>query len=155
MELSPPGKNGNERMGMTQQTFHVTGLDPQAALCGRSEHIWAAAKWPSDDDMHSGLFVRCKDCERLATPALQAALERARELELATLTAFKTGWREGAGLPTGPNEPLAAETYNAARECRELGRRVGAEAARLVREAQAAGQQPPSATLDNAPAPAP
>ena len=142
-------------MGMTQQTFHVTGLDPRATLCGRSGHIWAGAHWPDDREMRAGLFTRCKDCDRLATPSLQAALERARELELATLTAFKTGWREGAGLPTGPDKPLAAETYNAARECRELGRRVGAEAARLVGEAQAASQQPPSATLGNAPAPAP
>ncbi|MCY4120503.1 MAG: hypothetical protein OXG72_06230 [Acidobacteria bacterium] len=135
-------------MGMTQQTFHVTGLDPRAALCGRNGHIWAAAEWPSDDDMRSGMFVRCKDCDRLATPAMQSALESARDLELATLTAFKTGWREGAGLPTGPDEALTTRTYNAARECRELGRRVGTEAARLVREAQAEGQQPPSATLD-------
>jgi len=142
-------------MGITQQTFHVTGLDPRAALCGRSGHIWAAPHWPDEREMHAGLFTRCKDCDRLSTPALQAALESARNLELATLSAFRTGWREGCGVPAGPTEAAPAGTYNAVRKCRELGRRVGAEAARLLREAQAAGQQPPSATLDNASAPAP
>ena len=143
-------------MPITEQTFHVKGLDPRSALCGRNGHIWAATHWPSDDDMRSGFFTRCKDCDRLSTPALQAALESARNLELATLTAFRTGWREGCGLPAGPTEPAPTETYNAVRECRELGRRVGAEAARLVREAQADNQQPPSATLDGtAASPAP
>ena len=141
---------------MTKQTFHVTGLDPRAALCGRSGHIWAAAEWPDEREMRAGLFSRCKECDRLSTPALQAALESARNLELATLTAFRTGWREGCGLPAGPTEPAPAGTYNAVRKCRDLGRRVGAEAARLVSPAQAAGQQPPSGTLDRtAAAPAP
>ena len=136
-------------MPKTQQTFHVTGLDPRSALCGRHGHIWAAAHWPSDEDMRSGLFTRCKDCDRLATPALQAALDDARNLELAALTAFRTGWREGCGLPPGPSEPAPAGTYNAVQKCRDLGRRIGAEAARLVSEAQAAAPQPPSATLDD------
>lgn len=45
--------------------------------------------------MRGGCFVRCKDCERLFTPALQTAIARARELEHIMLAACKTGWREG------------------------------------------------------------
>lgn len=138
---------------MTNQTFHLTGLDPRSALCGRNGHIWAAPHWPDEREMRAGRFTRCKDCDRHATPALLAALESARNLELATLKAFKTGWREGCGLPTEQTGQASADTYNAVRECRDLGRRVGAEAARLVHEADAAGDDAPSATLDaNAPA---
>ena len=43
--------------------------------------IWAAPHWPGDHDMRSGRFVRCKDCDRLFTDALQTAIEKARELE--------------------------------------------------------------------------
>lgn len=123
-------------MPMTEQTFHVTRLDPRTALCGRNGHIWAAPDWPEELEMRAGLFTRCKDCDRLATPAVRSALQKARSMELATLTAFRNGWREGSGVPQQPPEPAPAETYNAARECRELGRRIGAEASRLVREAQ-------------------
>lgn len=122
---------------MTNQTFHLTGLDPRSALCGRNGHIWAAPHWPDEREMRAGRFGRCKDCDRQATPALLAALESARELERATLTAFKTGWRDGCGLPAEQTEPASADTYNAVRECRDLGRRVGAEAARRIREAEA------------------
>lgn len=132
----------------TEQTFHVTGLDPRSALCGRNGHIWAAPHWPGDDDMRSGRFVRCKDCDRLFTPALETATESARNLEHAGLAAYRTGWREGCGLPAGPDEPTRTIADSLVQQCRELGRRLGAEAARLVREAQATSQHPPSATLD-------
>lgn len=134
----------------TQQTFHVTGLGPRSALCGRSGHIWAAPNWPSGDDMRSGRFVRCRDCDRLCTPALKTAIQEARNLEHAALAAWKTGWREGCGLPAGPGEPGRTLDDGLLQECRKLGRRVGAEAARLVREARSTGGHPPSPTLDGA-----
>ena len=137
-------------MPMTRQTFHVTGLDPRSALCGRNGHIWAAPHWPDDREMRAGLFTRCKDCDRLATPALRAAIDNARNLEHAALAAYKTGWRDGCGLPAGPDEPSQTMADSLVQECRELGRRVGAKAASLVREAQATSQQPPSARLDGA-----
>ena len=140
----------------TEQTFHVTGLDPRSALCGRNGHIWAAPKWPSNDDMRSGRFVPCKDCNRLATPAVRAALDNARDLEHAALKAYRTGWSEGCLQLADPEEPGASAPEDLVQECHELGRRVGAEAARLVREARSAGQQPPPATLDDtAASPAP
>ena len=141
---------------MGQQTFHVTGLDPRSALCGRSGRIWAAPHWPDDRDMRAGLFTRCKDCDRLSTPALQAAIDSARKLQHAALTAYRTGWREGCTAPADPNGAEPGATEDIERECAELGRRVGAQAARLVREARAADHDPPSARLDGATAaPAP
>ena len=141
---------------MTQQTFHVTGLDPRSALCGRSGRIWAAPHWPDDRDMRAGLFTRCKDCDRLSTPALQAAIDSALKLQHAALAAYRTGCREGCTAPADPNGAEPAATEDLERECAELGRRVGAQAARLVREARAADHDPPSARLDGATAaPAP
>ena len=143
-------------MPMTRQTFHVTGLDPRSALCGRNGHIWAAPHWPDDREMRAGLFTRCKDCDRLATPALRAAIDSARKLEHAALAAYRTGWREGCRAPADPNEPDPAATEDIERECSELGRRAGALAARLLREARSADHDPPSARLDGATtAPAP
>ena len=146
--MSPP----TNQMPMTTQTFHVTGLDPRTALCGRSGHIWAAEHWPDDREMRAGLFVRCKECDRLSTPAIETALEDARNLEHAALDAYRNGWREGCGLPPAPapGEPARTVADHLVEECRELGRRVGAEAAGLVRNARSAENQPPSATLDNA-----
>ena len=133
----------------TMQTFHVTGLDPRATLCGRNGQGWAAPHWPSDEDMRSGMFTRCKNCDQLLTPALRTALDEARDLELAAIDAYKVGWREGGGLPAGQAEPAPTVTSSLVRECREIGRRVGAEAAKLVREAQDSGH-PPSAALTSA-----
>lgn len=139
----------------TEQIFHVTGLDPRSALCGRSGHIWAAPDWPPDDDMHTGLFIRCKGCDRQLTPVLKTALEKARNLELAAINAYKAGWREDCGRPAAPGEPTRTVADGLVQECRELGRRVYAEAARAVSDAQAAGRHPPSATLDDATTAAP
>ena len=139
---------GPVKMQMSKQTFHVTGLDPRSALCGKSGHIWAAPHWPDDRDMRAGLFMRCKDCDRLSTPTLQAAIDSARNLEHAALAAYKAGWREGCKAPADPNEPDPAATEDIERECSELGRRVGALAARLPREARTADHHPPSARLD-------
>ena len=145
-------------MQMTEQTFHITGLDPGSALCGRSGRLWSDTRWPEDDDMRAGLFVRCKDCDELFTPAVGTALEKARSLERATarnlqraaVVAYRTGWREGRGEPGRPDEPNPAATEDIERECSELGRRVGAQAARLLREARSANHDPPSARLDGA-----
>lgn len=141
-------------MPMTEQVFHVTGLDPRSTLCGKSGHVWAAPHWPSDEDMRAGRFIRCKQCDRLLTPALETALDDALDLELAAIDAYKAGWREGRGLPAGQAGPAPTVTGGLVRECREIGRRVGAEAARLVREARDSGD-PPSATLAGATTPAP
>ena len=154
----------NRQMEMTEQPFHITSLDPGSALCGRSGRIWSDTRWPEDNDMRAGLFVRCKDCDKLFTPAVETALEKARSLEHATarnlehtaLAAYKAGWREGCEAPADPNEPDPAATEDIERECSELGRRVGARAARLLREARSADHDPPSARLDRATAaPAP
>ena len=133
---------------MTKQTFHITGLDPRSALCGRGGHIWAAPHWPGDDDMRSGRFVRCQDCDRVFTAALETAIKKAHDLEHAALAAYRSGWREGCDEPADTGEPDRNPTEGLVRECHELGRRVGAEAARLVREARSADGHPASARLD-------
>lgn len=143
----------NRQLQMTEQTFHIAGLDPRSALCGRTGRIWSDTRWPEGDDMRAGLFVRCKDCDELFTPAVETALEKARNLEHATacnleraaLAAYRTGWREGYGEPARPDEPDPTATEDIERECSELGRRVGAHAARLLREARSADHHPPSA----------
>ncbi len=130
---------------MTEQRFHITGLDPRSTLCGRSGDIWAAPHWPDVADMRRGRFTRCKDCDRLLTPTLRAALDDARDLERAALDAYRAGWRNGCGLPAGPGEPGRTTADELVRECRGIGLRVGARAARLVHEAQ--GADPGSPTL--------
>lgn len=137
---------------MTEQTFHITGLDPRSALCGRSGRIWAAPRWPGDDDMRSGRFVRCRDCDRMFTAALETAIKKARDLEHAALTAYRSGWREGCEqpAPAGTGQPGRTPAEGLVRECRELGQRAGAEAARLIREARSADGHPASARLDGA-----
>ncbi|MDE2905847.1 MAG: hypothetical protein OXQ28_07155 [Acidobacteriota bacterium] len=134
-------------MSMTQQTFHVTELDPRATLCGRSGHVWAAPHWPSDEDMQSGMFTRCKDCDRLLTPALEAALDDARNLELTAINAYKAGWREGCGLPADAPCHTGTIAPDLVLQCRETGRRVGATAALAIRAAQSRGA---AATSSNA-----
>jgi hypothetical protein len=67
-------------MPITEQRFHITGLDPQRnALCGVNGQFWGDTHWLDDDEMRSGRFVRCKVCDRLFTPALEAAMKRACE----------------------------------------------------------------------------
>ncbi len=135
---------------MTEQTFHITSLDPRSALCGRSGRIWAAPRWPGDDDMRSGRFVRCRDCNRMFTTALETAIKKARDLEHAALTAYRSGWREGCEQPAGTGQPDRTPAEGLVREYRELGRRAGAEAARLVRDAQCRSQCPAAAEPDGA-----
>jgi len=135
---------------MTEQTFHITGLDPRSALCGRSGRIWAAPRWPGDDDMRSGRFVRCRDCDRMFTAALETAIKKARDLEHAALTAYRSGWREGCEQLAGTGQPGRTPAEGLVRECRELGRRAGAKAARLVRDAQCRSQCPGAAEPDGA-----
>ena len=110
--LRPPRKN---RMPMTRQTFHVTGLDPRSALCGRNGHIWGAPHWPDDREMRAGLFTRCKDCDRLATPALRAAIDnapqprarRAGGLQDRLARRLRTARRPGRAHPNDSRQPGA------------------------------------------------
>ena len=134
-------------MPMTQQIFHVAGLDPRVTLCGRSGHVWAAPHWPSDEDRRTGLFTRCKDCDRLLTPALEAALDNARDLELAAINAYRAGWREGCGLPAAAPGHRSTIAPDLVLQCYETGRRVGTTASLAIRAAQSPGA---AATSSNA-----
>ena len=133
---------------MTEQTFHITGLAPRSAICERRGRTWSAPQWPGDDDMRGGCFVRCKDCERLFTPALQTAIAKGRELEHIMLAACKTGWRQGSSRSTDGNEAQLAGLEELVHECRKIGRRAGSAAARLVREAKPVTSHPGSPEPD-------
>ena len=135
---------------MTEQTFHITGLVPGSAICGRGGRIWSASQWPGDDDMRSGCFVRCKDCDRLLTPALQTAISKGRELKHAMLAACETGWREGCSQSTSENETERTAVHELLRECENLGRRAGADAKRLARDAQSGSGHPASPEPEDA-----
>lgn len=126
-------------MPATEQTFHVTGLDPRSTLCGRNGHVWAAERWPSDEDMRSGMFTRCKGCDRLLTRALKAALDNARDLELAAINAYRAGWREGCGLPADAPGHRGTIAPDLVLQCHETGRRVGTTASLAIRAAQSGG----------------
>ena len=76
---------------MTEQTFHITGLDPQAAVCGKTGRIWSGPDWLDDDDMQSARFVRCRNCDRIFTPALARAIRKARDLEVTARAAYTPG----------------------------------------------------------------
>ena len=135
---------------MTEQTFHITApLDRRSTLCGRTGRVWAApAPWPSADEMRSGRFVRCKECDRSLTPALQVAIDRGRQLRNAALQAWKTDWNEGCKEHATATDAERAEAEALLRKCHELGRRAGVEAATLVREVGSADCNPGS---DNQP----
>lgn len=86
--------------------------------------------------MRAGLFTRCKDCDQLLTPALKTGIDNARNLERDAMNAFKAGCREDCGLPAAPTRPARTGADDLVQEYRELGRRIGARTAGLVRTAR-------------------
>lgn len=135
-------------MPMTEQKFHIISLDPRITLCGARGRFWGDTRWPDDGDMRAGLLVRCKVCDRLFTPALEAAMKKARDLKHDALNAYHAGWRNGCGLPAEPNEPDWTGAEEIVRKCHDLGRQTGAEATRLLNEAVSAGGNPQSSRLE-------
>ena len=62
-------------------------------------------------------------------------MKRARDLKRDALDAYEAGWRDGCGLPAEPDEPDWTAAEDLVRECHGLGRRTGAETARILNEA--------------------
>ena len=84
---------------MTEQTFHITGLHPRSALCGRGSHIWAGPDWPSDDDMRNGRFCAA-DATSCLRPPRDPTKERTQPGDAAGGLQYRLA--RGCGLPAGP-----------------------------------------------------